>query len=52
MDEQRAGSGLTVEVFSSGETDPDGAALSEFAVEIDESLGPILPDDRVHYHIP
>ncbi|GAC1326635.1 MAG: hypothetical protein NVSMB14_18040 [Isosphaeraceae bacterium] len=45
------GSGLTVEVFSSGETDPNGDALSEFAAKVDESLGPILPDDRVHCYI-
>lgn len=46
------GSGLTVEVFSSGETDGDGRALAEFAAEIDRALAPILPDDRVQYYIP
>ena len=37
------GSGMTVEVFCPGETDPDGAALEDFARPLIEALEPIMP---------
>lgn len=46
------GSGLTVEVFCPGETDPDGEALEEFAAPLLAALEPILPEDRAGYFIP
>ncbi len=46
------GSGLTVEVFYPGETDPGGEAFQEFARELLDELEPLLPDDRACYHIP
>jgi EpsI family protein len=46
------GSGLTVEVFCPGSTDPDGEALREFTRELLPALEPILPVDRASYHIP
>lgn len=46
------GSGMTVEVFCPGTTDPDGEALREFARELLPTLEPILPSDRANYHIP
>lgn len=46
------GSGLTVEVFWAGDSDPDSAELREFAGALLDALEPILPDDRAQYHIP
>jgi Protein of unknown function (DUF3485) len=46
------GSGLTVEVFCPGESDPDGAALREFSAALLDALEPILPEHRAQYHIP
>lgn len=46
------GSGLTVEVFCPGETDPDGEALREFAGNLLAALEPVLPTERANYHIP
>lgn len=46
------GSGLTVEVFAPGDSDPDGEALGEFASALLDALEPRLPDDRVAYFIP
>ena len=46
------GSGMTVEVFCPGETDPDGAALQDFARPLLEALEPILPASRAEYYIP
>ncbi len=46
------GSGLTVEVFYPGETDPGGQAFEEFAEVLLDELEPLLPDDRASYHIP
>ena len=46
------GSGLTVEVFCPGDSDPDGEALRDFAAALLTELEPILPDDRVAYHVP
>ena len=46
------GSGLTVEVFCSGESDPESAALREFSATLLDALEPILPEHRAQYHIP
>lgn len=46
------GSGLTIEVFCPGSTDPDGQALRDFARELLAAIEPILPADRANYHIP
>jgi hypothetical protein len=46
------GSGLTVEVFCPGESDPDGAAFREFAAALLSELEPLLPSDRAQYFIP
>ncbi|WP_406700363.1 EpsI family protein [Singulisphaera sp. Ch08] len=46
------GSGLTVEVFCSGESDPDGKILKGFATALLSELEPILPEDRAEYFIP
>jgi EpsI family protein len=46
------GSGLTVEVFCPGTTDPDGEALRDFARELLTAVEPILPPNRANYHIP
>jgi hypothetical protein len=46
------GSGLTVEVFCPGESDPDGHALQDFAGALMAELEPILPESRAHYFIP
>jgi hypothetical protein len=46
------GSGMTVEVFCPGETDPDGAALEDFARPLIEALEPIMPPNRAEYYIP
>ena len=46
------GSGLTVEVFCPGASDPDGEALREFAAELLRKLEPIIPAERAEYHVP
>jgi EpsI family protein len=46
------GSSMTVEVFHSGESSPEDAALEEFMARLLESLDPILPDQRAVYHVP
>jgi hypothetical protein len=46
------GSGMTVEVFCPGESDPDGQALRDFAAALLPALEPILPADRAGYYIP
>lgn len=46
------GSGLTVEVFCPGESDPDGRAITDFAAELLPALEPLLPGDRAQYFIP
>ncbi len=46
------GSGLTVEVFGRGDSDPDGEALREFASALLDHLEPILPDHQAAYYIP
>jgi hypothetical protein len=46
------GSGMTVEVFWTSEGEPDSAAFQDFARALLNKLNPILPDDRVAYHVP
>ncbi len=46
------GSGMTVEVFWTGEGEPDSAAFEDFARVLLEELGPIMPEDRAAYHVP
>jgi hypothetical protein len=46
------GSGMTVEVFCSGESDPDGRVLKDFASSLLVALEPILPEERAEYFIP
>jgi hypothetical protein len=46
------GSGLTVEVFSPGESDPDGAALKDFSRALLAELEPLLPQNRAEYFVP
>lgn len=46
------GSGLTVEVFCTGDVDPDGEALIDFASALLTELEPILPRDRAVYYVP
>ena len=47
------GSGMTVEVFCPGATDPDGQALRDFAANLLTALEPIVPTEaRANYHIP
>jgi EpsI family protein len=46
------GSSMTIEVFYPGDSDPDAAALQEFAGHLVDALDPILPRERAAYHIP
>jgi hypothetical protein len=46
------GSGMTVEVFCPGESDPDSDALKDFGHALLKSLEPLLPEDRDEYYIP
>ena len=46
------GSGLTVEVFCPGATDPDGEALRDFAARLTAPVEPILPENRASYYTP
>jgi EpsI family protein len=46
------GSSITVEVFYTGDNDPEGDALREFAGELLRALEPILPEERAEYHVP
>lgn len=46
------GSGMTVEVFCPGETDPEGEALKDFAAALLSALEPILPESRAEYYVP
>jgi hypothetical protein len=46
------GSGMTVEVFYPGESDPDDEALKDFARTLLASLEPLLPENRAEYFIP
>ena len=46
------GSGMTVEVFWTGESDEKLAAFEHFAHAVLEGLEPIMPTDRAEYHVP
>lgn len=46
------GSSMTVEVFHSGDNDPEGEGLCDFARELLSALERILPLERADYHIP
>jgi hypothetical protein len=46
------GSSITVEVFCPGDSDPDGAALRDFAQALLPALEALLPEDRANYYIP
>ena len=46
------GSGMTVEVFCSGELDPDGDALRGFVDALMVELDRFLPEERAEYHVP
>jgi len=46
------GSGMTVEVFWTGESDDKVAAFQNFAHAVLNGLEPILPTDRADYHLP
>lgn len=46
------GSGMTVEVFCPGSTDPDGEALRDFSERLLAAIEPVLPRDRANYFIP
>ena len=46
------GSGMTVEVFWTGESEEKVAAFQDFARAVLAGLEPILPTDRADYHIP
>lgn len=46
------GSGLTVEVFYPGDTSLGDTELRDFIAGLLDAIEPILPDDRVSYHIP
>jgi len=49
---QRGGSGMTVEVFCPGESDPEGEAIRDFARSLLIALEPILPENRAEYFVP
>ena len=46
------GSGMTVEVFWTGESEDKVAAFRDFAREVLAGLEPIMPADRADYHVP
>ena len=46
------GSGMTVEVFCPGETDPESEALRSFAPVLLDALEKLLPTSRAEYHVP
>jgi hypothetical protein len=46
------GSGMTVEVFTPGDSDPDGEALKDFAQRLLAAIEPLLPENRAEYFIP
>jgi hypothetical protein len=46
------GSSITLEVFYSGDRDPDGDGLRDFAGALIQQLDPILPTPRAGYHLP
>jgi hypothetical protein len=46
------GSSMTVEIFYSGEHDPEGEVLRNFAQSLLIALEPVLPQARAEYYIP
>jgi len=46
------GSGMTVEVFCPGDSDPESEALKDFAPVLLDALEPLLPQNRDEYYIP
>jgi hypothetical protein len=46
------GSGLTVEVFWTGEDDPDSRIFEDFATALIRELDPIMPTNRAGYYVP
>jgi hypothetical protein len=46
------GSGMTVEVFYPGESDPEDEALKDFSRVLLSALEPLLPESRAEYFIP
>ncbi len=46
------GSGMTVEIFSPGETDPESESLRSFAPLLLDALDQVLPSTRAEYFIP
>jgi Protein of unknown function (DUF3485) len=46
------GSGLTVEVFWTSESDPESQAFQDFARSLLAGLDSIMPGDRAAYHVP
>ena len=46
------GSSMTIEVFSTGDGDPEGTAMIEFSRVVLANLEPILPRPRARYYIP
>jgi hypothetical protein len=46
------GSSMTVEVFYTGDNDPENDALRDFAGELLKALEPIIPQERAEYHVP
>ena len=46
------GSGMTVEVFWSGESEDQVAAFRDFAAALLDGLEPILPVERAEYYVP
>ncbi len=43
---------MTVEVFYTGENDPENDALRDFAGELLKALEPIIPQERAEYYVP
>ena len=46
------GSGMTVEVFWPGDSDPDAEALKDFARTLLRAIERLLPENRAEYFIP
>jgi hypothetical protein len=43
---------LTVEVFWTGEDDPDSRIFEDFATALIRELDPIMPTNRAGYYVP
>lgn len=46
------GSSMTIEVFATGDDDPEGEAMIDFARAVLANLDPLLPRPRAQYYIP